>query len=42
MELFNLYEDPYEQQDLAAERPELVRLMKMHIEVGRVARPSEL
>lgn len=42
LELFNLYEDPYEQHDLAMARPELVRLMKMRIEAGRVPHPSEL
>ncbi|GAB5559471.1 MAG: arylsulfatase [Synoicihabitans sp.] len=36
LELFNLRTDPYEQTDLAAERPEIVRLMRHRIEAGRV------
>ena len=35
LELFNLHEDPFEQHDLALEKPELVRLMRARIKVGR-------
>lgn len=40
LELYNLHADPFEQHDLAAERPELVRMMRARINAGRVPMPG--
>jgi hypothetical protein len=40
LELYNLHADPFEQHDLAAERPELVRMMRARINAGRAPMPG--
>lgn len=40
LELYNLHADPFEQNDLAAERPELARMMRARIKAGRVPMPG--
>ena len=42
MELYHLRSDPFEEHDLAGEHPEMIRLMRMRIEAGRVPLRSSL